>query len=279
MLVNGNSVYVFSIEKQTRRKLQSHRSINRDFNKLININSRIYLFDDEKVKCFNKTTEKFDIINQMKIREWYGVCYFSTSEVLIAGGYYRNKNFEITGNCSIYNTLTNKFTTIADLNIRRKRCSLVNVDGEIYCLGGNDGDKHLVSIEKYDSKTNKWEVLNVQMNIARSGHESVAHGNIIISMGGCDTKWLLAGIELFNTKSNNVTPIEINCTDTYLPLHSFGWLHVINSKIYLITGVEDEGDNKVSKTIEVLDITNPVMREGIDLPHTNYIYNRTVCTF
>ena len=44
---------------------------------------------------------------------------------------------------------------------------MVEIDGMIYSLGGNDGSASLNSMEKYDSKMNKW-VLVTAMNSRRS---------------------------------------------------------------------------------------------------------------
>ena len=49
----------------------------------------------------------------------------------------------------------------------RSTHEVVEIDGLIYALGGNDGSASLNSMEKYDSKMNKW-ILVTAMNSRRS---------------------------------------------------------------------------------------------------------------
>lgn len=36
---------------------------------------------------------------------------------------------------------------------------MIQVDQQLYALGGNDGSSSLNSVEKYDSQTDKWSVV------------------------------------------------------------------------------------------------------------------------
>lgn len=50
---------------------------------------------------------------------------------------------------------------------------VVEVDGFLYALGGNDGSSSLNSCEKYDPKTNKWTIVSSMVTRRSSVGSSV----------------------------------------------------------------------------------------------------------
>ena len=114
----------------------------------------------------------------------YGICTFSCDETAIAGGWLNSLiwEHEYLKSSYIFQISYNRFIRIADLNVARTYCSLVNVC-DLYCIGGYDGTyNYLSSIEKYNSNRNKWEVLDVILKVARSFHRSIAHEKLIITL-------------------------------------------------------------------------------------------------
>ena len=133
-----------------------------------------------------------------------------------------------------------------------------------------------IYIEKCDSNNDKWEVLNISLKVARSYHQSVAYGKLIIILGGWHSK-TLDSIEIFNTESNQVSLIE---TRLNIPREKFACCK-INSKIYIF-GCTSNSSNR--ETVEVLDITDPYkpfinMYFRWPIKRYNKLCTVTACTF
>lgn len=50
---------------------------------------------------------------------------------------------------------------------------VVEVDGFLYAVGGNDGSSSLNSVERYDPKTNKWTIVSSMVTRRSSVGSSV----------------------------------------------------------------------------------------------------------
>jgi len=76
-----------------------------------------------------------------------------------------------------YDPLTNTWTTLTPMNVRRSTHDLAVMGNYLYAVGGNDGSSSLNSIEKYDPESNKWTSV-VSMSTRRSS-VGVAVANIL----------------------------------------------------------------------------------------------------
>ena len=278
MVIKGDEIFVYSI-KQQRWKAFKSRNVYVEYNKLINISGRIIFFEGTKVMTFNKLTKELNVINSM-VNEltFYDICAFGSNEIAIAGGSCYNDTsqiYETLSSCYVYEISSNRFIRIADLNVSRKGCSLVNVCGDLYCIGGHDNNSYLSSIEKYDRNNNKWELLDVRLLVARGYHQSVAHESLIITLGGSyKCNGLSNSIEIYNTELKNTTLIKTNLR---VPRDMFGCCKK-NSTIFIIMGSLEKS---TVEEVEILDITDPykpVVNKGGYFPAVNHI-NTSACTF
>lgn len=79
-------------------------------------------------------------------------------QLLVIGGYDRG---ECLSKCEVYNPIENKLTNFEPLTQRRGRAATLYFSklDTIYCFGGSDGHNELYSMEKYDFKLNKWNLV------------------------------------------------------------------------------------------------------------------------
>lgn len=66
-----------------------------------------------------------------------------------------------------YDPVTNTWTTLTPMNVRRSTHDLTVMGNFLYAVGGNDGSSSLNSIEKYDVENKKWTSI-VPMTTRRS---------------------------------------------------------------------------------------------------------------
>ena len=98
---------------------------------------------------------------------------------------------------------------VASMQSKRWGHSATTHGNLIYSIGGNDGEKELASVERYNINSNSWEsVTSLQSN--RYNHASVCCGDSIFCIGGLSNESLTNIVEKYDIKSNqwsSVTPI------------------------------------------------------------------------
>ena len=98
-------------------------------------------------------------------------------QLYVAGGMF----FEggRTGEVEVYNFDSGEYRlskTTSPLNHPRSNCSLVELDGVLYAIGGYDGKKHVDVIERYNPSSNSWETPDGYRMVDGDG-KSVARSN------------------------------------------------------------------------------------------------------
>jgi len=82
----------------------------------------------------------------------------------------------------VYDPVTNTWSDIANINIRRYEFGCVVYNDEIYVFGGtNSLDDQLFPVEKYDPTTNRWS--NLEVSLRRKNIKAVVVRNKIIFCG------------------------------------------------------------------------------------------------
>uniref|UniRef100_A0A1A9W9R2 BACK domain-containing protein n=1 Tax=Glossina brevipalpis TaxID=37001 RepID=A0A1A9W9R2_9MUSC len=87
-------------------------------------------------------------------------------DVVACGGYlYRIGGFSDEEECSLFNVnrfnvRNNLWETIAPMNFRRREHSAVEIDGDIYVFGGSNESGSVTSVECYNTRFNKWSLVN-----------------------------------------------------------------------------------------------------------------------
>ncbi|CAK8563158.1 unnamed protein product [Lathyrus sativus] len=90
-------------------------------------------------------------------------CLFGSASLgeiaILAGGC--DKNGKIVSSSELYNSDTGTWEILPDMNIARKMCSSVFIDGKFYVLGGVTDNKttQLTCGEEFDLKTRQWRVI------------------------------------------------------------------------------------------------------------------------
>ena len=51
----------------------------------------------------------------------------------------------------------------APLNVARENAACAELNGYIYCLGGDDGSSKLDTVERYDPSTDTWQLLSLKL--------------------------------------------------------------------------------------------------------------------
>merc|ERR1712025_419430 len=82
-----------------------------------------------------------------------------------------------------FNPSTRCWSDVAPMHFRRCFTTPVNLNNEIYVIGGYDGARRLTSVEKFSPTKNQWTLLK-QLDNPRSDCASVVHNNKIYLFGG-----------------------------------------------------------------------------------------------
>ncbi|CAI6371838.1 unnamed protein product [Macrosiphum euphorbiae] len=64
-----------------------------------------------------------------------------------------------------YRPSTGDWTTVAEINLCRRKTGVAVLGGLLYVVGGYDGHSVLDSVECYDPKTNRWAIVKASMNV------------------------------------------------------------------------------------------------------------------
>ena len=166
-------------------------------------------FDNKTIQQYEISTKKSSVWGtQTKARIEFGICAYNKSEVLIAGG--EDHNGEITDTCFLYN-FKKTYNEVGTMKSKRKGHVLVNLDGVIYCIGGqNEKLEYLNTIETFDRETKEWKISDVKLHVPRYRHQAVAHKNFIYIFAGCsgfgdysDT------VETFDVKTGKIELLDV----------------------------------------------------------------------
>ncbi len=65
--------------------------------------------------------------------------------------------------CESYDIAGDKWSPFPDMNVDRYIFGLVEFQGSVYAIGGGDGD----SIERFDEKSNRWQLLDYKLKEKR----------------------------------------------------------------------------------------------------------------
>ena len=69
----------------------------------------------------------------------------------------------------VYDPSNDTISTKSSMNTPRQNLACDEINGKIYCFGGDDGSSRLDVVERYDPDTDTWEILNVKLPEPLSG--------------------------------------------------------------------------------------------------------------
>ncbi len=126
-------------------------------------------------------TETWRTISSMNTsRQYFGVTSIREN-IYVAGGY--NLKNKFLSSCEVYDSKSNKWSPLPDMNEKREGCAVVSVCGKVYAVGGRDDGRFHASCEMFDPATNKWTAIP-DMKECRSYCAACAIGDKLYVIGG-----------------------------------------------------------------------------------------------
>ena len=166
--INTKTVTIkkFQVETCSWQKLHSSSQCYRKDSCVIGSGNFLYLLGGTlphtsqhvaKVDRFDITEKKWEEITDMQQARGGAFGVASQEKIFVAGG--ANEESTVLKTCEVYNTSTNEWQLIANLNVCCTHGSMVCLGGTLYVLGGFDQTKRNPehSVEYYD-KQGKWIV-------------------------------------------------------------------------------------------------------------------------
>jgi len=87
-----------------------------------------------------------------------------------------------------YDPSTDRVAQKASMNVARENLSCADLEGKIYCFGGDDGSSALQVVERYDPSTDTWSVLDIKLPVGLTGLRAskilINNKNYILLVGG-----------------------------------------------------------------------------------------------
>jgi N-acetylneuraminic acid mutarotase len=166
---------------------------------------------------------------------------------------------ELLGTNEVFDTETNKWSTLAPMPTPRNHHSIANVEGKIYAIGGRVGScysggwsSNVWMNEAYDVATNIWAT-RAPMPTARSGTGIATVDGKIHVLGGegwiDDFGGVFRAHEVYDPKSNSWSRAARMIT----PRHGFAAAE-IGKTIYAISGVNNAGGAGTLSVVSVNEI-------------------------
>lgn len=117
----------------------------------------------------------------------FGICVLD-QKVYVIGGIETDVRPDFTirkheSSVECWNPDTNTWTSLERMNENRSTLGVVVLAGELYALGGYDGQSYLQSVEKYIPKIRKWEPV-APMTTTRSCFAAAVLDGMIYAIGG-----------------------------------------------------------------------------------------------
>jgi len=135
-------------------------------------------------------------------RYGHSVCLFKNYLLVVIGGH--NGSVSLSS-VDAFDALKNEWTSMPSMITERYYLSVVVLGGEIYAIGGDEGDKlseykPVSSVEKFDGI--RWSSVT-SMNNRRHGHCACVIDDTIYVFGGVDeNKKVLSSVESLSVKSD-----------------------------------------------------------------------------
>ena len=90
-------------------------------------------------------------------RQWFGATSTNNGKIYVTGGSSFVKDPVMLSSAEVYDTVSNKWTSLPNMDEKREGCAAVSIDGKVYVVGGYDEhQRYLASCEMFDPDTNRW---------------------------------------------------------------------------------------------------------------------------
>ncbi|CAG7720760.1 unnamed protein product, partial [Allacma fusca] len=180
--------------------------------------------------------------------------------------YYSNKVYNIGGLCNngkgarngvdSFDLVGKKWRTEANLLQARFNQTVVELEGNLYAIGGSSGKQGLSSVERLNLNSGcpSWNEIN-PMSLPREAHGTVVYEHKLYAMGGVsqapDGKGTcLDSMECYNSRKNQWTPTLSMRVGARCGMA----VAVFNDKIYVIGGGKELEAEKKLAVVEVFNL-------------------------
>ena len=169
---------------------------------------------------------------------------------------------ELLATLEMFDTDTNKWTTLRPMSLPRNHHSVAYADGKIYAVGGRVGScfsngwsSNVSMNEAYEIASNTWTT-RLPMPTARSGTGAEALDGKIHVLGGEGWVEEFGGVfrahEVYDPKTNSWAKVARMLT----PRHGFATAQVGN-RIYAVSGVNNAGGAGTLSVVAVNEVYEP----------------------
>ncbi|ACL75456.1 Kelch repeat-containing protein [Ruminiclostridium cellulolyticum] len=232
---------------------------------VINVNGKIYAIGGIKsdgvlldtIEEYNPETKTWITKTSMPGGPRQGMAVAAKDgNIYVIGGKVGSKYL---GLVEMYNTMTDKWTKMADMPTIRQGAVAANVNGKIYVIGGSNSTKYFRNVEEYDPVNNRWSTVSkTPMPTARdTAGVAVVNGEIYVVGGFNSTNKFLNCVESYNPAEDKwETKTSLNVARRALGVCQ------LNNIIYAIGGRNNEGDLGV---VEVLDPITGTWKEKTEM--------------
>ena len=131
--------------------------------------------------------------------------------------------------------------------------AVVNFQGFLYVIGGEEDEEAVSSVHKYNPDTNLWQEV-APMNVSRAGVCAVADKETMYAIGGYANNQTLDVVERFDAKMNSWCRVASTLEKKILPFGA-----VLNARVFLFGGVTRPQSSDffhASSSIEMYDPTS-----------------------
>ena len=131
--------------------------------------------------------------------------------------------------------------------------AVVNFQGFLYVIGGEEDEEAVNSVHKYNPDTNLWQEV-APMNVSRAGVCAVADKETMYAIGGLANNQTLDVVERFDAKMNSWCRVASTLEKKLLPFGA-----VLNARVFLFGGVtcpQSSDSFHASSSIEMYDPTS-----------------------
>ncbi|KAI6203946.1 hypothetical protein M3Y94_00615400 [Aphelenchoides besseyi] len=149
---------------------------------------------------FNLNTMEWDqqsIFPMNESRCYVNAVALDESHILAAGGYDRMSRHQ---SAEMFSFEQNEWTAVSSMNLIRSDGAAVELNENVYVIGGFNGRSCQRSVEFYDPNVDHWFLLGRDMRERRSGVGALSIHGVLMAVGGYNGKKRLSSVEFYDPR-------------------------------------------------------------------------------
>lgn len=197
-------------------------------------------------ECYDPDTDTWSDIPPLE-KERRGHSSFAyKNRVYVLGG--QHSQYKAIGDMSFYDCEENAWIVAPTMCTCRRYLSTVILDDLIYAIGGRSTTKTLRTVERFNSKTETWDLVS-SLNEIRWGSTACVIGGYIYVAGGWDGNRELNSIERYDPEKDKWERLDATMTTRRREMGSF----VYQNELYIIGGYYNANEKDTKKAIKIKD--------------------------